>query len=233
MSAAHPIPAFISSSGGKDSCLALWRARQSGYDVRVMLSMLDETGERNRSHGVPPDLLATQANALGLELRTPRATWADYERVMIDELRALRAGGVEVGIFGDIDLEPHREWEQRVCATAGLTTHLPLWGESRELLAREVLDRGFKATVVCVDSRFLTDDFAGREFDAAFLESLPPGVDACGENGEFHTFVHDGPGFHVPVLCHVSGRDVYVSPPEFGAQRYCFARLESGSGPRR
>lgn len=227
------IPAFISSSGGKDSSLALWRARQAGYDVRVMLSMLDETGERNRSHGVSPQLLAAQANALGLELRTPRATWTDYERVMIETLHGLRSSGLEVGIFGDIDLEPHREWEQRVCAIAGLATHLPLWGESREALAREVIERGFKAIVVCVDSRYLGDEFAGREFDAEFIASLPLGVDACGENGEFHTFVHDGPGFASPVACHVSAREVYVSPPEFGAQRYCFARLESGFGPRR
>lgn len=218
------IPAFISSSGGKDSCLALWRARREGYDVRVMLTMLDETGTRNRSHGVPLELLRQQASALGMTLRAPSATWKDYEAVMMRELQALRGEGLEAGVFGDIDLDAHREWEEKICGQAGLSVHLPLWHESRLDLAHEVLERGFKATVVCVDSRYLDDGFCGRPYDAHFIASLPAGVDACGENGEFHTFVQDGPGFARPVKASVIAREPYVSPPEFGAQRYCFAR---------
>lgn len=219
------IPAFISSSGGKDSCLALWRARRAGYDVRVMLTMLDETGLRNRSHGVPLALLREQAASLGMTLRAPSASWKDYETVMMRELAALRRDGFEAGVFGDIDLDAHREWEEKVCAQAGLSVHLPLWHESRLELAHEVLELGFKAIVVCVDARFLDDSYCGRAYDAQFIASLPAGVDACGENGEFHTFVHDGPGFQHAIRVEVIACEPYVSPPEFGAQRYCFARL--------
>ena len=113
--------AAVSASGGKDSMLALMRARDQGVDVRVMISMLDETGHRNRSHGVAPALLAQQASALDLELVTPTATWADYEAVLIATLRALSKRGCDAIIFGDIDLQPHRDWEEKVCARAGLT----------------------------------------------------------------------------------------------------------------
>lgn len=219
--------AFISSSGGKDSCLALLRAREAGYDVRVMFSMLDETGQRNRSHGVPPALLAAQAEALGMTLRTAEAGWPDYEAVFVRELEQLRTEGFEAGIFGDIDLVPHREWEERVCARAGLRAHLPLWQLDRRDLALEIIERGLRAIVVCTDSRFLTDDYCGRAYDEAFIAALPAGVDICGENGEFHTFVHDGPGFARPVPVRVAAQEVYVSPPALGAQRYCFARLEA------
>ncbi|HTE05211.1 MAG TPA: diphthine--ammonia ligase [Planctomycetota bacterium] len=218
-------PALISSSGGKDSCLALHRARRAGLDVRVMLSMFDPERDGNRSHGVPLALLSAQADALGLELITPRASWTDYEESFVAQLAALRARGFRTAVFGDIDLQAHRDWEEKVCARAGLAAVLPLWQESRAALVQEVLAAGFRALVVCTDSRFLGDEFCGRPFDAAFVASLPPGVDACGENGEFHTFVHDGPGFRRPVPVELLAREPVVTPAETGARRYCFARL--------
>lgn len=228
-SAGNPLhaeaPAVCSSSGGKDSLLALWHARRSGLRVTALLTMFDESGTRTRSHGVPRSIVELQARALGLELVGPSAGWSDYERVFVMVLRELHGLGHRTVVFGDIDLEPHREWEERVCGNAGLDAHLPLWGRDRREVALEVLDLGMRALVVCTDSRRLGDEFCGREYDARFLADLPPDVDPCGENGEFHTFVYDGPQFHEPVPVRVVGREAYVAPPELGSVRYCFARL--------
>jgi len=217
--------AVCSSSGGKDSLLALWYARQQGIQPRTLLTMFDETGLRSRSHGVPRAVVERQAAALGLQLLTPSAGWKDYEKVFVDALRQLRASGHDIAIFGDIDLRAHRDWEERVCREAGISACLPLWQKDRLQLARESIALGFKAIVVCVDSRHLGDEFCGRAFDESFIADLPPGVDACGENGEFHTFVHDGPLFSQPVQVRLEGRREYVAPAELGGVRYCFASL--------
>jgi uncharacterized protein (TIGR00290 family) len=218
-------PALCSFSGGKDSCLALWRAQQQGIDVRTLLVMFEEGGERSRSHAIPLPLIQQQAAALRLDLVTRNASWKTYEEVFIATLKELRASGHAVAVFGDIDLQAHRDWEEKVCAAADIMPMLPLWHEDRRSLAQEVLDAGFKAIVVCVDSRHLGDEFCGRPYDAAFIASLPANVDACGENGEFHTFVYDGPNFSTPVPVAVAGSEAYVAPPEYGGVRYCFARL--------
>jgi diphthine-ammonia ligase len=223
--AAAGMHAVCSSSGGKDSLMALWEAKRRGIRLRTLLTMFDETGELSRSHAVPREIMEQQARALGLEFVGPSASWADYEPVFVRTLRELRATGHEIAVFGDIDLEPHREWEERVCASAGLQTRLPLWHRNRRELAEEALALGFRALVVCTDSRYLTDEFCGREFDARFLAELPPNVDPCGENGEFHTFVYDGPLFRRPVGVRLMTREPYVAPPELGGTRYCFARL--------
>ncbi len=217
--------ACASFSGGKDSCLALWRARRAGLQVRALINVLEETGARNRSHGVPRSLLRAQADALDCELVTPAASWQDYEAQFTAVLRELRSQGTEIAIFGDIDLQAHREWEEKVCAVAGLTAYLPLWQEPRELIAQEVLREGFEAYVVCTDSRYLADEFCGRRYDALFLKDLPVGVDACGENGEFHTFVFNGPMFRQPVPCRVVSFEDYTAPVSLGGVRYRFAQL--------
>lgn len=216
---------LCSFSGGKDSCLALWHAQRQGFDVRSLLVMCEENGTRSRSHALPRALLARQARALGLELCTRDASWSSYEAVFIEALKDFRSRGFSTAIFGDIDLQPHRDWEEKVCAAAQIEPVLPLWHRAREELAREVIDLGFRAVVVCVDSRYLPDDFCGRDYDASFLADLPAGVDACGENGEFHTFVYDGPNFQGRVEFKLEGFEPYVAPKEFGGTRYCFARL--------
>ena len=224
----NPAPrpvALCSFSGGKDSCLALWRAMQSGYDVRTLLVMFEESGERSRSHAIPLALVHAQARSLGLELVVRRASWKTYEAVFIETLRELRASGHEIAVFGDIDLQAHRDWEEKVCALADIRPVLPLWQQDRRQLAQEVLDAGFRARVVCTDSRYLTDEFCGREYDAQFIADLPDNVDACGENGEFHTFVFDGPCFDCAIPHRVLGFEDYTAPPEFGGVRYRFARL--------
>jgi diphthine-ammonia ligase len=217
--------ALCSFSGGKDSCLALWRAQRAGLDVRTLLAMFDEGGDRSRSHAIPLAVMRRQAHALGLELLTRNADWRHYEAVFTAALRELRAAGHEVAVFGDIDLEAHRQWEEKVCAAASVRAWLPLWQEDRRALAKEVIDSGFRAVIVCTDSRYLDDRYCGRLYDEQFLADLPPGVDACGENGEFHTLVYDGPNFQWPAEFKVDGFEDHVAPPEYGGVRYRFARL--------
>ena len=191
--------AFFSWSGGKESMLALHRARAAGWRGEALLAMFDESGRRSRSHAIPPHLMQAQAEALGVALVIGRAGWADYEAVFTQQLRRFAAQGLTHGLFGDIDLQAHRDWEEKVCASAGLVAELPLWQQDRRALVDELLALGYRARVVCVDARVLDASFCGREFDARFLADLPAGVDACGENGEFHTFVFDGPRFVRPV----------------------------------
>ena len=216
--------AIVSWSGGKDSCLALYRSQQT-MRVTGLLTALDETGLKARSHGMSRALLVAQAKALGLKNYFLSSTWAEYERLFIEQLQAAAADGARHVIFGDIDLVPHKEWEEKVCANAGLQAHLPLWNENRLALVQEFLTLGFKARVVCVDGRFLDATFVGCEFDQAFIDRLPAGVDACGENGEFHTFVYDGPNFVTSVPWKSLGKETYVSPPEYGSQTYYFDLL--------
>jgi uncharacterized protein (TIGR00290 family) len=217
--------AAVSWSGGKDCCLAMHRARAAGLEVRILLAMFDETGERTRSHAIPRAAMQAQAEALGLELVTPNASWAEYEATFVDALKTLRARGVTDVVFGDIDLAPHREWEEKVCAAASLEPHLPLWQEDRRALVEEIVDLGYRALVVCTDDRWLGPGFCGRPYDRAFIQSLPEGVDACGENGEFHTFVTDGPLFRSPVPARVKAvdsRSIVFGEQSYG---YHFARL--------
>jgi uncharacterized protein (TIGR00290 family) len=188
--------------------------------------MCEENADRSRSHALPRALLAKQAEALGVEICTRDASWSSYEAVFIEALKDFRARGFSTAIFGDIDLQPHRDWEEKVCAAAQIEPVLPLWDRARVELAHEVIDLGFRAVVVCVDSRHLPDEFCGRNYDASFLADLPAGVDACGENGEFHTFVYDGPNFQRRVEFKLESLEPYVAPKEFGGTRYCFASLK-------
>ncbi|MCG2585750.1 diphthine--ammonia ligase [Massilia sp. TS11] len=217
--------ALVSWSGGKDSCLALWRARQAGTELALLVTAMDEDGQRSRSHGVPPHLLEAQAAALGLPLQFYPTSWQTYEARFIALLQAARARGIDEAVFGDIDLQPHRDWEEKVCAAAGLRASLPLWGAARRDLVDAFLAAGFRAIVVCVNGNYLGPEWCGRDFDARFLAELPDGVDACGENGEFHTFVVDGPAFSAPVAVQRGAVETYVAPPEFGGTTYYFQRL--------
>jgi uncharacterized protein (TIGR00290 family) len=223
------VRAAWSSSGGKDSLLALWHAKAQGLQVTTLLTMFDETGQRNRSHGISRSLMQLQAERLDMDLVTPNASWRDYEAAFVAQLHQLKATGHEAVVFGDIDLQPHRDWEEKVCAQANLKAVLPLWQRSRLELARESLQLGFKAIVVCVDHKHLAREFAGRLYDASFIADLPADVDACGENGEFHTFVYDGPLFSSPLHVSVEKLEDYRAPAEFGGGGFTFARLVSES----
>lgn len=217
----------ISWSGGKDGWLALLRARAAGHDVRYALTMFDESGERSRSHAAPPELMALQARALGLEPVAARAPWQDYEQSLVAALRDLAARGVETVVFGDIDIPAHRAFEEGVCAAAGLIAELPLWQQDRTALIEEMFAHGLAAVVVTTDDRFLDGSYCGRRFDRAFVAGLPAGVDPCGENGEFHTFVTGGDGFSVALPVAVAPRYAHTVSFAGRSAGYHFAPLRA------
>lgn len=196
--------AIVSWSGGKDGMLALLEAR-GDYDIVGLLTTVTEEYDRVSMHGVRTRLLEQQAEALDLPLEKvlipPTCVNADYEARMGAALARYRAAGVSAVLCGDLFLEDIRRYREEKLFAGGLTGVFPLWGRDTGELARRLLALGFRAVLCCVDTRALTADFAGRLFDEALLADLPPGVDPCGENGEFHTFVFDGPGFRRPVRC--------------------------------
>ncbi len=218
--------AFCSWSGGKDSCLALSRAIKNDYEITHLLTMFDESGTRSRSHAVPLEVMRAQAASLNLKLISPSASWQDYETVFVAEVQKLKSQNIETAIFGDIDLQAHRDWEEKVCAAANVEAVLPLWNENRLDLVNEFLARGFRSVVICVNEKYLPKEFCGRVFDESFVKDLPAGVDACGENGEFHTFVFDGSLFKTPVPYRVE--EVYHHAPVFpsgDAASFYYAKL--------
>ena len=193
--------AFFSSwSGGKDSYLALQRAVAGGGRAAALLTMLREDGRLTHSHGLPLAFVERQAEALSLPLVRRVASWDTYEDAFLDGLAELRGLVVEVGVFGDIDLQPHRDWVERVCGVAGLAACLPLWLEPRRALLDELFAAGVEATIVTVDTGRLDERFLGRRLEPALIRELEAaGVDACGEEGEFHTVVTGAPLFAAPV----------------------------------
>lgn len=191
---------FCSWSGGKDAYLALQRAVAAGGRPAALLCMLREDGTHSRGHGLPLALLEAQAAALGVPLVTRATTWAEYEPTFVAALRDLRRRGVREGVFGDIDLQAHRDWVEGACGAAGSSCHLPLWREPRRSLVDELIGSGVRATVVAVDAAGLDAAYLGRQVDAALVADLvAAGADVCGEEGEYHTMVTDAPLFAAPV----------------------------------
>ena len=188
---------FVSWSGGKDGCLALYRVLRAGMDVRCLANMVSEDGVRSRSHGIRASVIKKQAEALGIPI-VQRPTADDtYEASFIEMLQEFRREGIEEGIFGDIDFPPHREWVENVCRQAGLAARLPLWGEDQAKLLEEFIGAGFQAVVVVVKAGLLGKELLGRVVDKDFLALMQrtAGVTPCGEAGEYHTLVVDGPIF--------------------------------------
>lgn len=197
-------PIVLCFSGGKDSALALQALqRQPAYDVVQLLTTVTSEYDRVSMHGVRRGLLRMQAEALGLGLTEvavpPGASNAVYEREMGRAVARWHARGIRHMAFGDIFLEDLRTYREQRLRAAGLACVFPLWQRDTAALAREFIETGFRATVVCVNTAQLDASFAGRPFDEAFLRDLPAHVDPCGERGEFHTCVLDGPTFQWPI----------------------------------
>jgi uncharacterized protein (TIGR00290 family) len=165
-----------------------------------LFTMLVEDGSLSRSHGQPARTLQAQAEAMGIPLRTASASWDDYEKVFKQTAWAFVAEDVRDGVFGDIDLKDHREWIERVCRESGVHPHFPLWQDERRVVVQEFLEAGFEALIVAVNSEKLDKRYLGRTLNPVLLDELEAeGVDLCGEAGEYHTFVYNGPLFKRPV----------------------------------
>lgn len=190
----------VSWSGGKDSCYAMMQVKAAGYQPVVLLNMMNENGQISRSHGLPHAILMEQASMLEMVVITVPATWESYEERFIAVLQQLvEIYEVKAAVFGDIDLQPHRDWEEKVCAAAGIEAVLPLWQQPRHKLVMEMLQSGIKTMIVSCNTH-LGPDFLGRMLDEDLAKELEAkGVDVCGENGEFHTLVLDCPLFKHPV----------------------------------
>jgi uncharacterized protein (TIGR00290 family) len=191
-------------SGGKDSACALWRLQQDRrYDVTGLLTTLTEGFGRISMHGVRRELLAAQAEALGLpvyEVWVPQgASNAVYEERMGAVVRQMISDGAGAVAFGDLFLEDVRAYREKMLAPTGLEPLFPLWGAPTAALARRVIADGFRAVLACVDPRAVPAEFAGREYDETLLGEMPKEADPCAERGEFHTFVYDAPNFAAPI----------------------------------
>lgn len=187
---------LCSWSGGKDSCYALMQAMREGYTPAILLNVLNEEGKISRSHGIPSSILEAQARAAGIPLHCISSSWQEYEQHFTHALRTLKEKySLTHAVFGDIDLQPHRDWEEKVCAHAGLIALLPLWQQDRMQLVMDMLKAGIVTMIVSCNET-MGERFLGRLMTPALADELETmGIDPCGENGEFHTLVLDCPLF--------------------------------------
>lgn len=196
--------AWLWWSSGKDSAWALEALRRTGeFEVTGLVTTVTETFDRVSMHGVRREILEAQARATGIPLHEVRmvhpSSNASYEAGVAPTLVRAAQEGVDAMVFGDLHLEDIRAYREGLLSGTGLKPLFPIWGRVTEDLALEMVEDGLKAVVTCVDPKRLPAEFAGRTFDARFLTDLPADVDPCGENGEFHTCVFDGPFFDRPL----------------------------------
>jgi len=196
--------ALMSWSGGKDSCLALYEIqRAQSHRVAALLTTVTRDYGRISMHGVRRVLLEKQATSLRLPLHqiliSKDATNEEYEAKMVEAFSVYREKGIDSIVFGDLFLEDIRAYREQFLARHHMRGLFPVWKRDTGIFIKQFLELGFRAVVSCVDSKVLDQSFAGRLIDESFLSSLPSDVDPCGENGEFHSFVFDGPSFTAPV----------------------------------
>jgi diphthine-ammonia ligase len=190
--------AFVSWSGGKDCCQAAYLAQKQGFQIKYLLNMVTQDGQRSCSHGLASNWIKLQSEAMAIPVLQKLTTGDNYESVFTASLAKIKEEGINTGVFGDIDFNAHREWIERVCGKAGVTPVLPLWLGDQDKIARDFIQAGFKSVVVAVRSDLLGEEWLGRVFNLDFLKDLSScdrGITPCGEAGEFHTLVLDGPLF--------------------------------------
>lgn len=198
------VKTYMNWSGGKDSSLALWKIlKDEVYAVEAMLTSVNAAHDRISMHGVRRDLLMEQAASIGLELNTIELPempgMVEYENEMLAKVISLKEEGFKASVFGDIFLEDLKNYREQKLSQVGIDCVFPLWKVPTDKLMEEFLSAGFKCIVVCVNEEYLDKSFCGRVIDDSFIRDLPAHVDICGENGEYHTFVFDGPIFKYPI----------------------------------
>jgi diphthine-ammonia ligase len=191
---------FISWSGGKDSYLSLLLAKEKGLDVICLLSFVGADGY-SRSHGLKTDLLKKQAAALGLPLHTEEVTWESYEAGFERAVSVLKERyRITGGVFGDINLEEHRQWVEKMAIRCNIEYNLPLWLMEERAVSEELIKRGGKALIVAIRSDLINRKWLGRVMDKDYIDyCIDIGISPCGEGGEAHTLVIDGPSFCEPL----------------------------------
>lgn len=209
--------AFINWSGGKDAALALYQVLQNkGISVERLLTTIGKNTKRVAMHAVREELVIAQAEAIGLPLDilylSENPDMATYEQMMVNRLNNYSEEGISISVFGDINLQDLRQYREDQLAKVKMIGLFPLWNKQTRKLAQEFVESGFKAIVVSVNASLMDDSFVGIPFDQVFLDRLPPTVDPCGENGEFHTFVYDGPIFNEPVQIR-NGKKIFWEYP--------------------
>lgn len=217
------------SFSGKDSTLALHELLNSTeYDVKLLFSTVTDGFNRTSIHGVREELLEAQAESIGLPLKKIRipehCSNEEYGEIMLKEINTMKGLGIDHIAFGDLFLEDVRKYREEMLKPVGITPVFPLWGINTSELIHRFLFLGYRTITTCVDLTRLPEDFSGRELTQKFLEDLPDGVDPCGENGEYHSFVFDGPIFKEPIRFKLGGKkftnDIYT-----GQMRFCFTDL--------
>ena len=196
--------AFFSWSGGKDSALFLYKVMQSKqYNLRCLLTNINSLHNRISMHGVRKNLLQMQAASIGIPLQTielpAEPSMEVYEAIMLKSIKELKANGCNKAIFGDIFLEDLKLYREQQLNAVDIECIFPLWKIDTAALIKEFIDTGFKAIIVCINENYLDKSFCGRMIDETFINDLPGNVNVCGENGEFHSFVFDGPIFSQPI----------------------------------
>ena len=196
-------------SGGKDSCFACWKAASQGLKVSHLLNFINTDSTRAMSHGLDRKLIALQAQAVGLPILQQEVTWETYEAGFKAALDKLKLKGITGLITCDIYLQEQKDWIDRICGESGNKEVLPLWGVDSDRLLADFIKADFKAIVVSVKAEFFGKEWLGREVDSNLISELNQlNIDVCGEAGEFHTFVYDGPMFKKPIKI---GRSVPIA----------------------
>jgi uncharacterized protein (TIGR00290 family) len=193
---------FASWSGGKDCMLALYRHLQTkGNDVAYLVNMCDADGKHSRSHGIKKSFIRRQAEAMNIPIIQKATDYRGYEAHLKSVINELKTDGVTAGIFGDIYLMEHRTWIERVCKELDIEPIFPLWGNDTKKLLKELINVGFKALTVAVNTDKLNENWIGRNLDLSFFDEITAmgNTDPCAENGEYHSFVYDGPVLEYPV----------------------------------
>lgn len=195
-------------SGGKDSCLAYYKAIKDGFKVSHLLNFITEDGTKSRSHGIDSELIQRQAEVIGIPVIQVKTTWQTYEQKFKEAIAKLKQEGIKGIVFGDIDVQEHKEWTDRVSNELDVKAIQPLWGYKQRKLLNEFINEGFEAIVVSLRSDLLDKKWLSRKVDKHFFKDLDDlnsntisidNISICGEKGEYHTFVTDGPVFNKKI----------------------------------